>query len=482
MTSSPSYVDYETFLDPSFSPTSFAQTLVATTNNPSDTPLDLSTPLSRVLFDIQEVDSHVHTLTTKSALPLLRYTTDTTASGQRVLLALEAQVLALTEGYQRLEKDVVRRWEGADEVRGAAERSWATVKLARAVSRCLMLGRQLEGQLVEISGRDREDHRALVRASQTLLMLRRMFADNSNGGDDGEGEGYGAALERVKVVRTLKAELVNPAENSVKARAQQIVSRFSLPTDEQGVVLRPGAGGTGSTYAQQEESRARLISAMTALYLLSPTTTQTISAANFQPELLLVTLKSFIHSSLTASLQALLRGLSQLPSLERALLEVSNRCQTVVVLERILQGARQPVHPFYNRAANDLSSSSSSTLPTSTSDKKEKHVKNNLLYPLLQYLDTTSLPSYFWRCLASALSPRVGELLNRGGAAARALRGNRERLRDEIRQCVLRGSSADSASREKDGDREQEADGGGLVVGNWEREAAVMVGAVLGNR
>ncbi|EFQ97559.1 golgi transport complex component Cog5 [Nannizzia gypsea CBS 118893] len=479
MTSSPSYIDYETFLDPSFSPTSFAQTLVATTNNPSDTPLDLSTPLSRVLFDIQEVDSHVHTLTTKSALPLLRYTTDTTASGQRVLLALEAQVLALTEGYQRLEKDVVRRWEGAEEVRGAAERSWATVKLARAVSRCLMLGRQLEGQLVEISGREREDHRALVRASQTLLMLRRMFADNGNGDDDGEGEGYGVGLERVKVVRTLKAELVNPAENSVKARAQQIVSRFSLPIDEQGAVLRPGAGGTGSTYAQQEESRARLISAMTALYLLSPTTTQTISTANFQPELLLVTLKSFIHASLTASLQALLRGLSQLPSLERALLEVSNRCQTVVVLERILQGARQPAHPFYNHAANDLSSSSS-TLPTSTSEKKEKNVKNNLLYPLLQYLDTSSLPSYFWRCLASALSPRVGELLNRGGAAARALRGNRERLRDEIRQCVLRGSSADASSRGRD--REQEADGGGLVVGNWEREAAVMVGAVLGNR
>ncbi|KAK2846322.1 hypothetical protein FQN49_005846 [Arthroderma sp. PD_2] len=463
MTSTPSYIDYETFLDPTFSPTSFAQTLVATTNNPSDTPLDLSTPLSRVLFDIQEVDSHVHTLTTKSALPLLRYTTDTTASGQRVLLAIEAQVLALTEGYQRLEKDVVRRWEGAEEVRGAAERSWATVKLARAVSRCLVLGRQLEGQLVEISGREREDHRALVRASQTLLMLRRMFADND---DEGEGEGYGVGLDRVRVVRTLRADLVNPAENSVKARAQQIISRFSLPIDEQGRQSSGTTSTSSTTYAQQEEAKARLISAMTALYLLSPTppaqaqTSVPVSAtANFQPELLLVTLKSFIHSSLTASLQALIRGLSQLPSLERALFEVSNRCQTIVVLERILQGARQPVHPFYNHATSDAA-------------EKEKNVKGNLLYPLLQYLDTSSLPSYFWRCLASALSPRVGELLNRGGAAARALRGNRERVRDEIRQCVLRGSSSSS----------RDGDGGGLVVGNWEREAAVMVGAVLGSR
>jgi hypothetical protein len=43
----PSYIDYEAFLDPDFSATSFANTLVLATNNSSDTPLDLSTPLSR---------------------------------------------------------------------------------------------------------------------------------------------------------------------------------------------------------------------------------------------------------------------------------------------------------------------------------------------------------------------------------------------------------------------------------------------------
>ena len=61
--SDPSYIDYELFLDPSFSAPAFANTLVLTTNNSTDSPLDLSTPLSRVLFDIQEVDSHIHTLT-----------------------------------------------------------------------------------------------------------------------------------------------------------------------------------------------------------------------------------------------------------------------------------------------------------------------------------------------------------------------------------------------------------------------------------
>ena len=66
------YIDYEAFLDPDFSATSFANTLVLATNNANDSPLDLSTPLSRVLFDVQEVDTTIDTLTTKSALPLLQ--------------------------------------------------------------------------------------------------------------------------------------------------------------------------------------------------------------------------------------------------------------------------------------------------------------------------------------------------------------------------------------------------------------------------
>src|SRR5690242_12766354 len=84
-----SYIDYEAFLDPDFSATSFANTLVLATNNPSDSPLDLSTPLSRVLFDVQEVDTHIDTLTTRSALPLLEYTRDHAEASGRILAEVE---------------------------------------------------------------------------------------------------------------------------------------------------------------------------------------------------------------------------------------------------------------------------------------------------------------------------------------------------------------------------------------------------------
>lgn len=455
----PSYIDYEAFLDPSFSPPSFANSLITSTNNASDTPLDLSTPLSRVLFDIQEVDTHIHALTRKAALPLLEHTRVQTDAGQRVLHVVEAQVEALTDGYERLERDVVKRRGAAEEVRGAAERSWATVRLARAVGRCVVLGRQLEGQLLELapsssssssspSPGPREDHRALVRASHTLLMLRRMFGSLEDG-----DEGYG--LDRVKVIRTLKADLVNPAETTIKARAQQMVGKFS--------VSELGAANTNgtTTFSQQEEAKARVVSAMTTLYLLSPTPSTTIPAGEFQPELLLATLKGHIHSSLTSSLAALSRALTMLPTLDRTLREVSSRCQHIVALEALLETVKPPTHPF-------LSYSSESTSSTSSTTSERK----NLLHQLHSHLDTPSLPSYFWRSLASALSPRVQDIMNRGGVSARTLRSNRERLREEVRECVLRGSQvlgSGNAGR-----------GAPLVVGNWEREAAVMVGAVVG--
>ncbi|KMU92369.1 hypothetical protein CIHG_10173 [Coccidioides immitis H538.4] len=316
----PSYIDYEAFLDPSFSPTSFANNLVTSTNNPSDTPLDLSTPLSRVLFDIQEIDTHIHT-------------------------------------------------------------------------------RPLNGE-----------------------------------------EGYG--LDRVRVIRTLRSDLITPAENSVKARAQQIVNKFSLKAvfmDEEHPAVSPGPRARSSgatTYAQQEELRARVISAITALYLLSPTPKSNIPVTSFSPELLLATLKGYIHTSLSASLAALTRGLSMLPSLDRALLEVSTRCQHIVALEGLLQTVKPPVHPFLIYP----SSEQDGTETQAALDKK----KSNLLRPVLQALDTSSLPSYFWRSLASSLSPAVQEIVSRGGVSARTMRSNQDRLREDIRACVLRGSLSSS--------------------------------------
>ncbi|KKK18458.1 hypothetical protein P175DRAFT_0504719 [Aspergillus ochraceoroseus IBT 24754] len=474
----PSYIDYEAFLDPDFSPASFANSLVVATNNATDTPLDLSTPLSRVLFDLQEIDTHIHTLTTKSALPLLTHTRDQTAAASKILKEAEDQISSVSQGYERLEREVLHKWEAADEARVAAENSLATVRLTRAVGRCLALGRQLEGQMAEVIGRSsggfagvpstggpgidgtasstpssgRDDSRALERAASTIVSLRRLLSDTGVG-----EEGHG--LDRVQVIRTLRSELVIPAENLVKTRAQQAINRFSMSTTPTG-----SAASSQSGYKQARDARARLVSAVNVLYLLSPVPAKGCAAAEFQPELLLSTLQGYMQTAIVSSLNNLSRALSMLPTLERTLYDLSARCQDIFALEAILSHIRPPSHPLF-----PPTTASSDDQPQS----RPAGNKSNLLQPLLNALDTASLPSYFWRSLASSLSGRVQEIMIRGGVSARTLRSNRDRLKREIRDCVLRGSQlpASTVGLEKRS--------GAETQGNWEREAAVMVSSMM---
>lgn len=450
----PSYIDYEAFLDPDFSATSFANTLVLATNNASDTPLDLSTPLSRVLFDIQEIDTHIDSLTTKSALPLLDYTKKRADASGRILDDVESQLASLSEGYKTLEKEVIQRHEAAEEVRLAAERLCETVRLGRAVGRCLMLGRQLEAQMVEFSGTmsKRGDHRAMVRSANTLLTIRQLLYASQPGEE-------GHSLERVNVITSLKSDLLAPSERTLITRAQQNVREFSMSSLLSSNTQNPSSQGPGpaATYAQSEETKSRTTSALITLYLLSPTTPKTTSTT-FNPTLLISSLQDYLQTALQSSSASMARSLAGLSKLEGTLLEVSARCQNILALESLLENIKPPANPLF-----PTTTSSSTTTPSSS--------PQNFLRPLLQSLDTSSLPSYFWRTLASSLSPKVREIMNRRDVTTRALRSHRDRVGELLRACVDRGSRV--PGKMGPGRREEK-------VAGWEREASVMINAVVG--
>lgn len=428
----PSYIDFDTFLLPSFSASAFANSLVLATNNVSDTPLDLSTPLSRVLFDIQEIDTHIHSLATKSAIPLLTFTQNQADAGHRIVAEVEAQVEGLMEGYARLQREVGQRYEAAEEVRLVAERVWRTVKIGRAVGRGVVLGRQLEGHMLELGrppaggGVKKEDHKAMIRAAGTLLDLRALLAA-SGPGEEGEH------LMRIELISGLQTSLITPSDTALRTRAQQIIREFSMSS----LSASPSAA---FNYAQSEETKSRTTSALLTLCLLSP-------------PLLLSSLQAYLRACITSSIASIARALGTLPTLDRTLLEVSARCQNIVALETLLESVELPQRsdresrPGYGR-------------------KDGPNQASNLLEPLLVALDTSSLPSFFWRSLAEGLASRVSEIMGRGGAVGRTLKTQKEKLRESIRECVLRGSQGPGSTRGSEG--------------AWEREAAVMVGSILG--
>ncbi|KAI0148566.1 Golgi transport complex subunit 5-domain-containing protein [Xylariaceae sp. FL1272] len=439
-----SYIDYDTFLDPSFKPSTFANTLVLATNNPNDTPLDLSTPLSKVLFDAQEIDSHIHLLTTREALPLLAHTKDQTEASNHIVSEVETQIRSLNDSYKQLEKEVIQKHAEADEVRLVASRLWETLKLGRSVGRCLQLGRQLELQHAEIAtgsgtSSKKEDHRALVRCANTILSLREILERRAPGQE-------GHRLDRVDAIESLQQHVIHPIERSVRTTSEQIIREFAIGS----------ASGT-VTFAQSEETKARTLSAATTLYLISPTLA--VKPDKWVPTLLVQALEVYLRNALQSSVASLARSLATLPSLDRTLAEVSARCQNIIALEIILDATKPPPHPL---------------LPSQSTSSE----KSNLLQPLLTYLETGSLASYFWRSMASSLATRVQEIVNRGGVSARTLKSNRSGVGDAIRECVIKGSQppstvAPAKGRSIKGDTDKSS--------GWDREVAVMVGSVVGN-
>lgn len=447
--SSDSYIDYDLFLDPAFSAPQFANTLVLATNNATDTPLDLSTPLSRVLFDIQDVDSHIHTLTTSKALPLLEHTQTQNTAAKRIGDRVEEEVKDLNTAYKRLEEEVIGRYDIAEEVRSVSERLWQTVRLGRVVGRALQLGRQLEIQMAEIqatinaNAKAREDHRAMIRAANTIVSLKGLYKSSTTVGGESEG------LEKVLVMQTLQSGILVPAERMVSHKAERIIREFSMST------LSSTGGST--TYIQSEDTKSRTASALLTLYILSPS--QHLGSGDqkvVEGEAMVRALHDYLRTSLTSSLASLSRSLGTLPTLEKTCIEVSARCQNIVALELLLGS----VNPFTSPTASTAQEVSAQPATTT------------LLHPLLASLETPSLPSYFWRTLASNLSGKVAELMMKGGVQARTLKTRKEFVRECMRECVIRGSQPPTGSQ---GSKKSKAGEG------WEREAAVMVGSVVGH-
>jgi hypothetical protein len=380
-------------------------------------------------------------------------------AAQKILEQIEAERSRLNASYARLEKEVAGRYDRAIEAKTVASRSWEVLQLGRAVQKVLNVARQFEAALADsglgTSRAGKEDHRAILRAAQTLLSFRELMAGSE-----------GTDLGRVNLVRNIRGRVFEDGDAKVLDYARKVVREFSMSS-------LMGPSTANATFRDTEDNRARFTTAVHILYLLSPAPRidgRLMRKAEFEPDYLLRALQSYLQSAITSSSAAIARALAQLPSLEKTMIEVSARCQNIVALEALLRSIQAPLHPLLQEQQKDQPSDDFDDEDILTMNEE---TDENLLDPLLQSLDTSSLPSFFWRSLASSLTSRVQEILNRGGISARTLRSQKEHVRSEIRECVLRGSKMPASVTGVATGKEE-------IVGNWEREAAVMVGAVVG--
>lgn len=405
MASADQYIDYPTLLSPTFSPTTFSSTLISQTNHPHE-PLDLTTPLSRVLFDLQEIDTTLHTLTTTSSALLLTHTATTTRASSTLLTAVTAQTAMLNTAYERLRREVVDRGDRAEEVVRVVQNLHATTRVLREVSRGVVLARQVERQVADLEG---GEWSAMVRCCFSLLELGRLLEQ-------------GDALMEVDLARSLNERVYQPTRSNIVSRAKEIITTFSLLTQD---TPTPSSTSTTSTTSTPTPGAifTTLSSASPALRQKLSSTLQSLSLLS--PSDLHTSIRTLLQTHITASTTLLTRALTSLTTLDRALAEVSLRSLSVAAVEGYLEGV-------------------------------------GLAQTVLAGLDMRRLTTGFWRGVAAGWEPRVRDVVLRGGASARILKAGKERVREGVRACVIRGMGME----------------GGGEGGEGGFEVAVMVGAL----
>lgn len=242
------------------------------------------------------------------------------------------------------------------------------------------------------------DPTAAVRAAHSILELRKLFAANRD------------ILDGVDLARDLQSLVLTPAETVLGARARDVIGAFTMVPSVSG-----GSAATGAFVVDPgvvaEAQRPGVETAMQTLFLL-------------QPRALSVVVAGLLGTQVSAAVTALTRALGALTTLDRALGEVAARCRTLMAVEGMLAGV-------------------------------------GLDGEVLRELDTGALSTGFFGAVAAGWEPRVRDVVARGGPNARILRGGRDRLREGVRGCVLRGLDVDLADE-----------------GRGEFEVAVMVGAL----
>lgn len=214
-------------------------------------------------------------------------------------------------------------------------------------------------------------------------------------------------MDGVELARDLQVLIVAPAETALTNRSREAIGAFSL--------LPPQSASTSAFAVDPavvaEGQKPIVTAALQTLHLL-------------QPRGLTSTIQALLNAQVGSSVSILTRALTALTMLDRTLSEVSARCRMLVAVEGMLAGV-------------------------------------GLDKDVLSDLDTGALSTSFFRSVAAGWEPRVRDVVSRGGANARILRAGRDRVKEGVRACVLRGLGVDL---------EEE--------GRGEFEVAVMVGAV----
>lgn len=166
--------DFEAFLEDGFDPIRFAASLLQATNVVDDTELDLSTPLKKLQFDVNECNKRMESLASTHHNQLLRNVDKVEVNKKLMNEIISPLAARLKTAFERINKDILSPYDDAVKLNNALQKIHQTSTLLRGSGFFLVFLQQLHEceKLLQLS----DDNKEVIRLARTYKQISRFFS------------------------------------------------------------------------------------------------------------------------------------------------------------------------------------------------------------------------------------------------------------------------------------------------------------------
>ncbi|OWB86096.1 hypothetical protein B5S33_g4777 [[Candida] boidinii] len=406
--------DYESYLDPDFKSTEFANELVMATNNSDDSNLDLSTPMKRLQFDLKDIDKKLKKLSNDNYIELIKNFNKLDELNVAVKI-IDPSISLLNNSYDRLNNEIAKPYDEALTLHSALKRLHTTSTLLRSSTYFLYLIQQIEESFSLLQARiNKLQIKSHLQQTQQNYYQQQQNQHNQQYQIQDDPESFKLLLRCCKNQYSLRQHL----SESPFLKSLKLVRDYELFLKDRNLKALEICTSNIKSF-NLNTSEAAMSNIILSLIYLSPETLYNL-------------IQQILSTQTVSSISFLVHTLNSPKSFNSIMSDVMERAKYVSKLQTVMGKVTWPL---------------SETEATHQPNGKDEDILNNnnnsitgrmsILKKVTKILELQDILSTFWKDVAVGFEPKLRETMNKGGPVAKALRTFSEQIKNSIKANVV---------------------------------------------
>lgn len=197
--------DFEAFLEHDFKAEQFANELIIATNGHDNPELDLTTPIKKLTFDIDECDKRIAKISSSNYESLISNFQKITECKQILTNQLNPSLERVNAPFQRIKKEIIEPYDEAVKLNNALKKIHLTLELLRSTSFFIFIIQQIEELTDSLNDKD------LVRLAKLHIQIKNLYEN--------------ASKEKSSEVNVLSIKIIRDYQSNAIAKRTSLIKQ-----------------------------------------------------------------------------------------------------------------------------------------------------------------------------------------------------------------------------------------------------------------